>query len=45
MKGYEVFIKVLQDKDISIDVIMNLMTIFGYTSFMVPRMGLQKYLP
>jgi hypothetical protein len=44
-KGYELFQAVLQNKDANIDVVINLMLIFGFTSFMVPRMRLNVYLP
>ena len=43
--GYEIFMELLQKKDVPVDTMLTLMVIFGYTSFMVPRMGLKRYLP
>ena len=44
-KGYEVFIDIMKKKDFPSDPVANMMMIFGYTSFLVPRMGLNRFLP
>lgn len=43
--GYEKFINLIKSKDTPIDTVINMMIIFGFTSFLVPRMGLNRYLP
>jgi hypothetical protein len=36
---------ILKQKDYPIDAACNMIVIFGFTSFMTPRMGLNRYLP
>lgn len=43
--GYSVFMDLLKTPDVPVDNIINLMMIFGYTSAIVPRMGLNRCLP
>lgn len=44
-RGYDVFMDILQRKEYPIDSLINMVVIFGYTSFIVPRMGVERYLP
>lgn len=39
------FIDIMKKKDFPSDPVANMMMIFGYTSFLVPRMGLNRFLP
>jgi len=45
VKGYEVFINKVKSRDINIDNFINLLMVFGNTTFLVPRMAITLYLP
>ena len=45
LKGYDIFLETLRQKDYPIEAACNMIVIFGYTSFLTPRMGLNRYLP
>lgn len=43
--GHEAFLAALKRRELAIDPCINVMIVLGNTSFLVPRMGLDRYLP
>lgn len=44
-RGNEIFLEAFQRRDLPIDNYINMLIVFGNSSFLVPRMGLQRHLP
>lgn len=45
LKGNELFLQMLKKRQLSIDYYINVMIVIGNTSFLVPRMSVNRFLP